>query len=68
MDLIVLNYGQVTKTTPESSSSPIFHISPTGGLLVMSDLTRIGLSTRRVFSGTRVELMKHASQVRHSDR
>ncbi|GFV12117.1 hypothetical protein TNCV_1796041 [Trichonephila clavipes] len=36
-DLVILNHGQVTRTTPETAHpSPNFHTTPTGGRLSLN--------------------------------
>ncbi|GFT09175.1 hypothetical protein TNCV_4106061 [Trichonephila clavipes] len=58
--LVILNHGQVTRTTPELTlPSPNFHITPTGGRLSLDIFSVHRSSTRRVLSGTRLELMIH---------
>ncbi|GFW08312.1 hypothetical protein TNCV_1656271 [Trichonephila clavipes] len=58
MDLLILNHGQVMRTTPElAPPSPNFHSISTGGRFNSESLTRISSSTRRDFSGTRLDLM-----------
>ncbi|GFW66038.1 hypothetical protein TNCV_588641 [Trichonephila clavipes] len=56
-DFVILNYDQMTRTTPElASPSPNYH---TIGRTFehSSDLTFIAHPTRRIFSSTRPELM-----------
>ncbi|GBM88142.1 hypothetical protein AVEN_213957-1 [Araneus ventricosus] len=52
-DLVILNHGQMTRTTPElAPPSPNFHDTPTGGRLATAyDLTCNRPHTRRIFSG-----------------
>ncbi|GBN71404.1 hypothetical protein AVEN_90135-1 [Araneus ventricosus] len=52
-DLVILNHGQMTRTTPELAPfSPNFHATPTGGRLATTyDLTCNRPHTRRIFSG-----------------
>ncbi|GBN63813.1 hypothetical protein AVEN_190365-1 [Araneus ventricosus] len=52
-DLVILNLGQMTRTTPElAPPSPNFHATPTGGRLTTTfDLTCNRPHTRRIFSG-----------------
>ncbi|GBL62549.1 hypothetical protein AVEN_8142-1, partial [Araneus ventricosus] len=52
-DLVILNHGQMTRTTPElTNPSPNFHEAPTGGRLATAyDLARNRPHTRRIFSG-----------------
>ncbi|GBM32642.1 hypothetical protein AVEN_89640-1 [Araneus ventricosus] len=53
-DLVILNRGQMTRTTPElASPSPNFRATPTRGRLATTyDLACNGPNTRRIFSGT----------------
>ncbi|GFW60992.1 uncharacterized protein TNCV_4872021 [Trichonephila clavipes] len=68
MDLVILNHGQATKTTPELEP-PIL----TSAAHLREDiwaLDRFNVhhsSTRRVFSGTSLELMTRWLQVRCLD-
>ncbi|GFX40504.1 uncharacterized protein TNCV_2372881 [Trichonephila clavipes] len=59
MDHVILNHGQVTWTTPElAPPSPNYHTTPTRE--DVSALDRFNVHrcpTRRVFSGTGIELM-----------
>ncbi|GBN80921.1 hypothetical protein AVEN_213904-1, partial [Araneus ventricosus] len=52
-DLVILNHGQMTRTTPELvPPSSSFHATPTGGRLATThDLMRNRPHTRRIFSG-----------------
>ncbi|GBO02126.1 hypothetical protein AVEN_154094-1 [Araneus ventricosus] len=52
-NLVILNLGQMTRTTPElAPPSPNFHATPTGGRLTTTyDLTCNRPHTRRIFSG-----------------
>ncbi|GFU66143.1 hypothetical protein TNCV_2858161 [Trichonephila clavipes] len=58
-DSEILNHGQVIRTTPELAppSHPNFHTTPTGGRLNTRQIKRASPPTRRVFSGTTLELM-----------
>ncbi|GBM13671.1 hypothetical protein AVEN_148193-1 [Araneus ventricosus] len=51
-DLVILNLGQMTRTTPElAPPSSNFHATPTGGRLTTTyDLTCNRPHTRRIFS------------------
>ncbi|GBN57575.1 hypothetical protein AVEN_17322-1, partial [Araneus ventricosus] len=52
-DLVILNQGQMTRTTPElAPPSPNFRATPTGGRLVTTyDLSCRRPHTRRIISG-----------------
>ncbi|GBM64625.1 hypothetical protein AVEN_28226-1 [Araneus ventricosus] len=52
-DLVILNCGQMTRTTPElAPPSPNFRATPTGGRLATTyDLACNRPHTRRIFSG-----------------
>ncbi|GBN61250.1 hypothetical protein AVEN_128969-1 [Araneus ventricosus] len=52
-DLVILNHGQMTRTTPELAPTfPNFHATPTGGRMATTyDLTCNRPHTRRIFSG-----------------
>ncbi|GBM29908.1 hypothetical protein AVEN_246467-1 [Araneus ventricosus] len=52
-DLVILNRGQMTRTTPElAPPSPNFRATPTGGRLATTyDLACNRPHTRRIFSG-----------------
>ncbi|GBM66184.1 hypothetical protein AVEN_246404-1 [Araneus ventricosus] len=52
-DLVILNLGQMTRTTPElAPPSPNFHATPAGGRLTTTyDLACNRPHTRRIFSG-----------------
>ncbi|GBM36875.1 hypothetical protein AVEN_82859-1 [Araneus ventricosus] len=52
-DLVILNLGQMTRTTPELAPPSLnFHATPTGGrLTTMFDLTCNRPHTRRIFGG-----------------
>ncbi|GFV50038.1 hypothetical protein TNCV_2354231 [Trichonephila clavipes] len=64
MDIIILNHGQVTRTTLELEPlCPNFHVTPAGGRLSIDRFN----STRWVFSGTRLELMTRKPRVRYLD-
>ncbi|GFT79878.1 hypothetical protein TNCV_4597951 [Trichonephila clavipes] len=54
MDLLILNHGQMRRTTPElASASPSFHAIPTGGCLSLDRFNVYRTPSRRVFSSTR---------------
>ncbi|GFS79461.1 RNase H domain-containing protein [Trichonephila clavipes] len=65
-NFITLNHGQVTRTVPEIPP-PNFHTTPTRGRLSLDRLYVHRLPTRRVFSGTRLELMTPLPRVRYLD-
>ncbi|GFW39771.1 hypothetical protein TNCV_2419371 [Trichonephila clavipes] len=46
---------------------PSFHITPTGGRLSFEKFNLHRTPTRRIFSGTRLELMTHHPRVRYLD-
>ncbi|GBM69003.1 hypothetical protein AVEN_55430-1 [Araneus ventricosus] len=52
-DLVILNLGQMTRTTPElAQPSTSFHATPAGGRLTTTyDLACSRPHTRRIFSG-----------------
>ncbi|GFW05438.1 hypothetical protein TNCV_3359551 [Trichonephila clavipes] len=65
MDLVILNHGQVTWTTPEPAPlhSSNFHTPLTGGYSSLDRFNAHHLPTRRVFGGTRLELMTRQTRV-----
>ncbi|GFY06033.1 hypothetical protein TNCV_3863371 [Trichonephila clavipes] len=68
MDLAILNHGHVTSTAPEMASpSPYFHITSTGGRLNLDRFNVHRSPIRRVFSGTRLEIMTRHPRVRYLD-
>ncbi|GFU96454.1 uncharacterized protein TNCV_90271 [Trichonephila clavipes] len=54
-DHVILNHGQVTWTTPELA--PPLHTTPTGDVSALDRFNVHRCPTRRVFSGTVLELM-----------
>ncbi|GFX03940.1 hypothetical protein TNCV_4678451 [Trichonephila clavipes] len=59
-DLIILNRGQVMRSTPElATHSPNFHTMPTGGLSALSDLASINPFIWWFFSGIRLDYISH---------
>ncbi|GFT49293.1 hypothetical protein TNCV_4582871 [Trichonephila clavipes] len=67
-DFEILSHGQVTKTTPElEPPSPNFLTSHTGGRLSLDRFNVHRPPTRRVFSGTRLELMTRRPRLRYLD-
>ncbi|GFW34457.1 hypothetical protein TNCV_500751 [Trichonephila clavipes] len=64
MDLVILNHGQVTRTTPKIAPlSPHFHTTPVGGRLRFYRFNGHHPPTWRVFSGTWLELMTRCKPV-----
>ncbi|GFX72338.1 hypothetical protein TNCV_1252921 [Trichonephila clavipes] len=64
MDHLILNYGQVTRMTPElAPPSPNYHTTPTGGRFRSRQMHRC--PTRWVFSGTGLELVTRQVTVRY---
>ncbi|GFU43385.1 hypothetical protein TNCV_3222531 [Trichonephila clavipes] len=58
-DLVILNQDQVTRATSQlAPSTPNFHTTPTGKHLSLDRFNVYQLSARRVFSSTRLELMR----------
>ncbi|GFY05733.1 hypothetical protein TNCV_4404001 [Trichonephila clavipes] len=59
MDLMILNHGQVTRMAPELAPPILLTSTPHQweDVCASADLTCIGHSTWRIFSGTRLELM-----------
>ncbi|GFT06470.1 uncharacterized protein TNCV_3356031 [Trichonephila clavipes] len=67
-DHVILNHGQVTRTTPElAPPSPNYHTTPTGGRLSNERFNVHRCPTQRDFSGTRLELMTRWPRVRYLD-
>ncbi|GFY35343.1 hypothetical protein TNCV_796951 [Trichonephila clavipes] len=60
-DLVILSHGQVTRRTLELAP-PLLTITPTGGCLSSRKIQLHRSPTRRIFSGTRVELMTRRPQ------
>ncbi|GFV07475.1 hypothetical protein TNCV_1738301 [Trichonephila clavipes] len=61
-DLVILNYGQGTRTAPElTSPSSNYHTTPSGGRF------SLGPSARRVLSGTRLQLMTRRPRIHNLD-
>ncbi|GFY34172.1 hypothetical protein TNCV_2504751 [Trichonephila clavipes] len=69
-DFVILNHGQVTRTTPELASlphPPNFHAIPMGGSLSFDRFIMHRLPTRCTFSGIGLELMTLRPRVRYLD-
>ncbi|GFW85384.1 uncharacterized protein TNCV_144291 [Trichonephila clavipes] len=65
-DHVILNHAQVTWTTPElASPSPNFHTTPTGGLSALDRFNVHLCPTRRVFSGTGLQLVTRQATIRY---
>ncbi|GFW08049.1 uncharacterized protein TNCV_2978171 [Trichonephila clavipes] len=65
-DHVILNRGQVTWTTPElAPPSPNYHTTPMGGRFSSRRFNMHRCPTRRVFSGTGLELMTGQTPVRY---
>ncbi|GFW64893.1 uncharacterized protein TNCV_391591 [Trichonephila clavipes] len=57
-DHVILNHGQVTWTTPElAPPSPNYHTTPREDVSALDRFNVHRCPTRRVFSGTGIELM-----------
>ncbi|GFW43720.1 uncharacterized protein TNCV_4770691 [Trichonephila clavipes] len=65
-DLVILNYGQGTKTTPEPATY-LLTSTPTRGHLSFDRFNMHCLPTRQVFSGTRLELMTRQPRIHYLD-
>ncbi|GFU62005.1 hypothetical protein TNCV_2306391 [Trichonephila clavipes] len=66
--IVILNHGQVTRTTPELAHlSPNYPTTPTGGRLRLDGLFHASAPfLSRVFGGTRLELTTHRPQVHYA--
>ncbi|GFU06160.1 hypothetical protein TNCV_4764831 [Trichonephila clavipes] len=68
MDLVILNRGQVTRTTPLlASPSPTYHTTSTGGRLRSRQILDASLPYTAVFSDTKLQLMTCRPRVRYLD-
>ncbi|GFV22808.1 hypothetical protein TNCV_2090061 [Trichonephila clavipes] len=70
VDLVILNHGQMTGTTPKlASPSPNFPTKSTGRHLSLDRFTvhRFPVHVRSSASGTRLELMTRRPRVRYLD-
>ncbi|GFS75446.1 uncharacterized protein TNCV_2968091 [Trichonephila clavipes] len=66
MDHVILNHGQVTWTTPElACPSPNYHTTPREDASVLDRFNVHRCPTRRVFSGTGLELVTRQATVRY---
>ncbi|GFV40883.1 hypothetical protein TNCV_1637671 [Trichonephila clavipes] len=59
IDLVILNYGQVTRTTPDIPPLPTTTPQQREDFCALDRLTMHLFPTQRVFSGIRLELMTH---------
>ncbi|GFS97108.1 uncharacterized protein TNCV_184581 [Trichonephila clavipes] len=65
-DHVILNHGQVTWTTPElAPPSPNYHTTPTGDVSALDRFNVHRCPTRRVFSGTGLELVTRQAMIRY---
>ncbi|GFV59190.1 uncharacterized protein TNCV_2339311 [Trichonephila clavipes] len=66
MDYVILNHGQVTWTTPElARPSPNYHTVPWEDASALDRFSEHRCPTRRVFSGTGLELVTKPATIRY---
>ncbi|GFV38002.1 uncharacterized protein TNCV_3626221 [Trichonephila clavipes] len=66
-DLVILNHGQVTWTTPELVPPPNYHTTSTGGRSVLYRFSVHHCPARRIFSGTGLEPVIRPAAIRYLD-